>query len=164
MTKKTAIAKSNKKETQISRKWMEHGRGRKEEQRLRREGSEKLPSPGLLDRILVPGDELGCTHSADTEITWAVVQVDLSQRGTKGLQTFYLEASVPIHPHLQHRHFPVLGAWAAQAASVEGRRHHPKYFFFFFNNYANEQGNWRNGSSTPLGENISVPTIFCITN
>lgn len=70
--------------------------------------------------------------SQDTEITWAVAQVDLSQRGTKGLQTFYLEASVPIYPHLQHRHFTVLGAWAAQAASVEGRRHHPKYRIFFF--------------------------------
>lgn len=33
-------------------------------QKLRTEGSEKLPTPGLLSGIVVPWDELGCTHSA----------------------------------------------------------------------------------------------------
>lgn len=30
-------------------------------------GSEKLPTPGLLGEVLVPWDELGCTHSAKAQ-------------------------------------------------------------------------------------------------
>lgn len=54
-------------------------------------------------------------------------------KGTQGLQTFYLEASVPVHPHLQYGHLTEvsrLGTQPALADSMEGRRHlpvgHPK--------------------------------------
>lgn len=87
MTKETVIATSNEKETKISRKWMEHGGGRKEaEAEDRRQWKITNSRPFKWH-----SGPLGWTRvhpfSQGIQVIRAVVQLDLSP-GDKGASNF----------------------------------------------------------------------------